>query len=69
MRFFDILFEDVLVPMIDDCQMPGMDGISPTRKVPCLFNWVSFTAACNSLAGEDAIGSGIFNSAIRKDIQ
>ena len=36
MRAFDIPFEEVLVPMMDDCQMPGMDGISPTRKVPCL---------------------------------
>jgi len=48
MRAFDIPFEEVPVPMMDDCHMPGMMGGSRTGKVPCLFDLVSFTAACIS---------------------
>ena len=36
MRAFDIPFDEVPVPMTDDGRMPGMAGISPTQKVPCL---------------------------------
>ena len=36
MRAFDIPFDEVLVPMTDDGRLPGMAGISPRQKVPCL---------------------------------
>ena len=36
MRALDIPFEEVMVPMTGEAQIPGMTGISPTGKVPCL---------------------------------
>ena len=38
MRALEIPFEELLVPMTDAAQLPGMAGISPTRKVPCLID-------------------------------
>ena len=38
MRALEIPFEEVLVPMTDAATLPGMAGISPTRKVPCLID-------------------------------
>jgi len=36
MRAFDIGFEEILVPMESDATLPDMEGVSPTRQVPCL---------------------------------
>jgi len=38
MRALEIPFEEILVPMTEAAALPGMAGISPTRKVPCLIN-------------------------------
>jgi len=38
MRALEIPFEEVLVPMTAEAELPGMAGISPTRKVPCLID-------------------------------
>ena len=36
MRVFEIPFEEKLVSMESDATVPDMEGVSPTRKVPCL---------------------------------
>lgn len=36
MRAFEIPFEEMVVPMESDATVPDMEGVSPTRKVPCL---------------------------------
>ena len=36
MRALEIPFEEILVPMTADAELPDMAGISPTSKVPCL---------------------------------
>ena len=38
MRALEIPFEEILVPMTDEAKLPGMAGVSPTRKVPCLLD-------------------------------
>ena len=38
MRALEIPFEEILVPMTETAALPGMAGISPTRKVPCLID-------------------------------
>ena len=45
MRALEVPFEEILLPMTEDAKLPGMAGISPTRKVPCLvdrdINWLT----------------------------
>lgn len=38
MRTLEIPFKEILVPMTDMAKLPGMVGISPTNKVPCLID-------------------------------